>query len=109
MQKYIIDVDAITIEDVFLCSFGDWELPGEGEKETPIQKHERLQYELKELLDEVSQLKEKASDDAERKSMVDMMSQVETMGKQLNSLKLNETLGTDLVAVLADPQGANLK
>ena len=99
----------INILACFCFRFGDWELPGEGEKETPIQKHERLQCELKELFDEINQLKEKASDDAEQKSMVEILSQVETMGKQLNGLKLNETLGADLVASLADPQGASLK
>lgn len=37
--------------------FGDWELTGQGEKETPIQKYQRLQCEIKELYDEVNDLK----------------------------------------------------
>lgn len=37
--------------------FGDWELPGEGEKETPIQKYQRLQCEIKDLYEEVNDLK----------------------------------------------------
>lgn len=37
--------------------FGDWELPGEGEKETLIQKYQRLQCEIKELYEEVNDLK----------------------------------------------------
>lgn len=92
-----------------LISFGDWELPGEGEQETAIQKCERLQFELKELFEQVSILKEKANDEAEHKSMVEILSQVEKMGKQLNCLKLEETLGSSLVATLADPQSASLK
>lgn len=35
----------------------DWELVAQGEKETPLQKYQRLQCELKELMDEVSQIK----------------------------------------------------
>lgn len=35
----------------------DWELVAQGEKETPLQKYHRLQCELKELMDEVSQIK----------------------------------------------------
>lgn len=42
---------------VILCRFGVWELPGEGEQETPLQKYQRLQSEIKELFDEVSSLK----------------------------------------------------
>ncbi|XP_034948789.1 dynactin subunit 2 [Chelonus insularis] len=89
--------------------FGVWELPGEGEKETPIQKYQRLQCEIKELYDEVNDLKEKAKEEKERKSAVDIIAQVEEAGKQLNILKLDETLGTDLVATLTDPQGTRLK
>jgi hypothetical protein len=36
---------------------GDWELVESGEKETPLQKYQRLQCEMKELLEEVTQLK----------------------------------------------------
>ncbi|KAK0097847.1 hypothetical protein PV326_013242 [Microctonus aethiopoides] len=89
--------------------FGVWELPGEGEQETPLQKYQRLQSEIKELFDEVSSLKEKAKEDEETKNAVDIIAQVEEAGKQLNSLKLDECLGTDLVATLTDPQGTRLK
>lgn len=89
--------------------FGDWELPAEGEKETPIQKYQRLQCEIKELYDEINELKEKAKDDEDVKSAVDIISQVEQVGKQLESLKLEECLGSDLVATLSDPQGTRLK
>jgi hypothetical protein len=41
------------------CHFrsGDWELVESGEKETPLQKYQRLQCEMKELLEEITQLK----------------------------------------------------
>ena len=36
---------------------GEWVLAGEGEKETPVQKYQRLKCEMEELLQEISQLK----------------------------------------------------
>lgn len=89
--------------------FGVWELPGEGEQEAPLQKYQRLQCEIKELFDEVSNLKEKAKEDEETKNAVDIIAQVQEAGKQLSSLKLDECLGTNLVATLSDPQGIRLK
>ncbi|KOC63803.1 putative dynactin subunit 2 [Habropoda laboriosa] len=88
--------------------FGDWELPAEGEKETPIQKYQRLQCEIKELYEEVNELKEKAKEE-EVKSVADVISQVQLLEKQLDSLKLEECLGADLVATLSDPQGTRLQ
>jgi hypothetical protein len=43
--------------DIRYFRSGDWELVGIGEKETPLQKYQRLQCEMKELLEEVTQLK----------------------------------------------------
>ncbi|XP_061928807.1 dynactin subunit 2 isoform X2 [Apis cerana] len=88
--------------------FGDWELPGEGEKETLIQKYQRLQCEIKELYEEVNDLKEKMGED-EVKSVAGVISQVQLLEKQLDSLKLEECLGADLVATLSDPQGTRMK
>ncbi|XP_015110204.1 dynactin subunit 2 [Diachasma alloeum] len=89
--------------------FGVWELPGDDEKETPMQKYERLQCEIKELYDELSQIKEKAQQEEESRNAADILSHVEEAGKQLNSLKLYDCLGTDLVTTLMDPQGMRLK
>lgn len=89
--------------------FGVWELPGEGEQETPIQKFQRLQCEIKELYDEVADIKEKAKDEEEIKNSADIMAQVDEAGKQLNSIKLDDCFGTDLVVTLSDPQGIRLK
>lgn len=45
------------IYDTSISRFGDWELVGEGEKETALQKFQRLQCEIKELYEEVNELK----------------------------------------------------
>ncbi|XP_057321504.1 dynactin subunit 2 [Microplitis mediator] len=89
--------------------FGVWELPGEGEQETPIQKYQRLQCEIKDLYDEVNQLKENAKEEEEIKNAADILVQVEDIGKQLSILRVDECLGTDLVSTLTDPQGTRLK
>ncbi|KAH0952601.1 hypothetical protein HN011_005179 [Eciton burchellii] len=89
--------------------FGDWELVGEGEKETPLQKYQRLQCEIKELYEEVNEIKEKSKDEEEIKSASEIISQAQQIEKQLISLKLEECLGSDVVASLSDPQGTTLK
>ncbi|CAL1676929.1 unnamed protein product [Lasius platythorax] len=89
--------------------FGDWELVSEGEKETPLQKYQRLQCEIKELYEEVNELKEKSKDEVEIKSASEIISQAQQIEKQLVSLKLEECLGPDVVASLSDPQGTMLK
>ncbi|XP_076288731.1 dynactin subunit 2 [Lasioglossum baleicum] len=101
--------DCVSLRPRTGYKFGDWELPGDGEKETPIQKYQRLQHEIKELYEEINDVKQKAKDEAEVKSVVDIISQVQDLGKQLDCLKLEECLGTDLVATLSDPQGTRLK
>ncbi|XP_033322182.1 dynactin subunit 2 [Megalopta genalis] len=101
--------DCVSLKRKTGYKFGDWELPGEGEMETPIQKYQRLQHEIKELYEEINDMKQKAQDEAEVKSVVDIISQVQDLGKQLDCLKLEECLGADLVATLSDPQGTRLK
>ncbi|CAL7946875.1 unnamed protein product [Xylocopa violacea] len=108
ISKGIDFSDRVSIKPRTGYKFGDWELPGEGEKETPIQKYQRLQCEIKELYEEVNDLKEKAKDE-EIRSVTDIISQVQLLEKQLDSLKLEECLGADLVATLSDPQGTRMK
>ncbi|KAJ9588244.1 hypothetical protein L9F63_018408, partial [Diploptera punctata] len=90
---------------------GDWELVGTGEKETPLQKYQRLQCEMKELIEEVSHLKETVKDEKsmEQTSSLLLSNQVEAVQKHLAELRLEETLGTDLITNLSDPQGAQLR
>lgn len=101
--------DRVSLRQRIGYKFGEWELPGDGEKETPIQKYQRLQCEIKELFEEINELKEKAKDEEEVKSAVEIISQVEQIGKQLDCLKVEECLGPKLVSILSDPQGTRLK
>ncbi|XP_053987382.1 dynactin subunit 2 [Hylaeus volcanicus] len=101
--------DCVSFKPKTGYKFGDWDLPAEGEKETPVQKCQRLQCEIKELYEEVNELKEKTEGEKEEKSIIDIISQVQDLSKQLDSLKLEECLGADVVATLSDPQGTKLK
>lgn len=86
---------------------GDWELALDGTKESPMQKYQRLQCEMKELLEEITSLKDNKKDEAS--NCLISTQQVEESLKKLTDLKLESTLGPDLVSKLADPQGAQLK
>ena len=67
-----------------------------------------MQCEIKELYEEVNDLKEKSKEE-KVKSVADIISQVQLLGKHLDSLKLEECLGADLIATLSDPQGTRMK
>uniref|UniRef100_A0A8D8VKV0 Dynactin subunit 2 n=1 Tax=Cacopsylla melanoneura TaxID=428564 RepID=A0A8D8VKV0_9HEMI len=86
----------------------DWELVAKGEKETPIQKYQRLQCELKELVDEVSLIKEPMDRiDGEKNKLT--VEQIEQLVSQVSAIKLDKFLGQDLLESLSDVEGAALK
>ncbi|XP_044732030.1 dynactin subunit 2 [Chrysoperla carnea] len=87
---------------------GDWELVGEGEQETPLQKYQRLKCEIHDLLEEINKLKESAKDDSQIESLP-TVKQVEQSDALLRELRLEETLGKEVITNLSDPQGTQLK
>ncbi|KAL1494229.1 hypothetical protein ABEB36_009855 [Hypothenemus hampei] len=96
-----------TISTGYDAESGDWELTGLGEKETPIQKYQRLQCEMKELLEEVNNLSKIT--EGEKLDCLIPTDQVEQSLKLLADLKLQETLGEELIGKLSDPQGTQIK
>ncbi|XP_030750200.1 dynactin subunit 2 [Sitophilus oryzae] len=86
---------------------GNWDLAGQGQQETPIQKYQRLQCEMKELLEEVNNLSKDKSD-ATQDCLVPT-EQVEQSLKLLADLKLEESLGEEIVSKITDPEGAQIK
>uniref|UniRef100_A0A146LAN6 Putative dynactin subunit 2 n=1 Tax=Lygus hesperus TaxID=30085 RepID=A0A146LAN6_LYGHE len=85
---------------------GEWEIVGEGEKETPLQKYQRIKCEMKELMEEITKIKEDESSEIPNSTIVNHL---ETMNRQLEELRLDRSMGTELVSNLADPQGAQIK
>lgn len=88
---------------------GDWELVEQGKKETVLQKFQRLQCEMKELFEEVNSIKEGAKKSGQDVDCLVSKEQVEEALKKLSDLRLEETLGADVVSSITDPEGAQLK
>ncbi|XP_014661552.1 PREDICTED: dynactin subunit 2-like [Priapulus caudatus] len=77
------------------------------ERETPAQKHQRLQLEMRELADEVRQAEEAVrGDGGDKSSPVLVAKQVEYLQRQLADLQLETVLGSQAVVDSSDPQGA---
>ena len=97
-----------------VISHGDYELAGTGSGqkgvETPLQKYQRLNCEVKELLEELDLAKTQAKQDAgtekHAQSLVGVATQTTQLQEQLSNLKLEEMLGSGLVKQLKDPQRA---
>ncbi|XP_067883831.1 dynactin subunit 2 [Heterodontus francisci] len=92
---------------------GDYEILGEGcsTKETPQQKYQRLLHEMKELSEEVEQIKHSVKDSAaeEKLTPVALASQVAVLKQHLVTLQLEKVLGPNATIDLTDPEGALAK
>lgn len=86
---------------------GNWELVAKGETETILQKYQRINCEIGELMEEIQKIKSSGTDDATA-SLISSV-QVEDSLKKLADLRLEETLGADVVSSITDPQGAQFK
>ncbi|KAF2903638.1 hypothetical protein ILUMI_02545 [Ignelater luminosus] len=86
---------------------GDWELVEQGQQETPLQKYQRLQCEMKELLEEVNKIKNDKK--GEEANCLVSGEQVQEALNKLLDLRLEESLGAEVVSSITDPQGAQLK
>ncbi|KAF5273949.1 hypothetical protein FQA39_LY01064 [Lamprigera yunnana] len=84
----------------------NWELLEKGERETPLQKYQRLECEMNELFEEVSQLKNEKN---EANNWLVTGEQVQQALEKLADLKLEESLGGDVISSIIDPQGAQMK
>lgn len=82
---------------------GNWELAGEGEKETPIEKCRRLQCEMNELMEEINQLQTDASISKENKLAYEAVGMIVTSAKKvLESLRLEQVLGKETSGTISD-------
>ncbi|XP_033116066.1 dynactin subunit 2-A-like [Anneissia japonica] len=86
----------------------EYELAEEGVgKETPLQKFQRLQHEMRELEEEVQQLQKTAKQEKDLAGLspVTLQEQVKGMQEQLSGLHLENILGKDAIMDIGDPQG----
>jgi len=82
---------------------GEEKNPGE----TPVKKYQRLNCEVRELLDQVAS--EKAAKTLDSQSVEALTTQVESLHKQLMKVRLEEVLGKEVVHTMTDPQAAARK
>nr|ABF18525.1 dynactin [Aedes aegypti] len=88
---------------------GEWDLAGEGEKETPIQKCLRLQCEMNELMEEITASQADATKTKEEKASYEaVFDVVGTAKKVLESLKLEQAIGSETVAMGAETEAKKL-
>lgn len=91
-----------------ICNFryvawtGEYEIGSDGD-ETPMQRYQRLNCEVRELLEELEKLRESTSE--KKEPIGGLAQQVKGLHEQLASLRLEEMLGADLLRNLSDPQG----
>ena len=100
----------------YACWSGDYEICGPGEEETPLQKYQRLNCEVRELmesLDDARKAEEKArtsgGDSGEKSkgggsSLSSVAAKVSGLQDELAAIRLEETLGPDALKRLQDPQ-----
>uniref|UniRef100_A0A336MXZ2 CSON007183 protein n=1 Tax=Culicoides sonorensis TaxID=179676 RepID=A0A336MXZ2_CULSO len=87
----------------------EYELAGEGEKETPMQKCRRLQCEMHELITEVAAMQSEQTTSKEEKESYEAISNVVGASKKLlESLRLEQVLGKETTAKNADADVKNL-
>jgi len=90
----------------YIAWTGDFELAGKEETETPEQKYQRLNCEVRQLLDDLDQLKESGAEKVGNQSLIGLAKQTASLQDQLSGLKLEEYLGSEPVKDLQDPSGA---
>ena len=73
-------------------------------KETPLQKYQRLNCEVRELLDEIETTMSQDQENAP--TMTSLARQAAQLQEQLMAHKLEESLGSNLIKRLEDPQSA---
>ncbi|KXJ75253.1 dynactin subunit 2 [Aedes albopictus] len=97
------------IRNGYDASSGEWDLAGEGEKETPIQKCLRLQCEMNELMEEITASQADATKTKEEKASYEAVFEVVgTAKKVLESLKLEQAIGSETVAMGAETEAKKL-
>ena len=67
----------------YIAWTGDFELAGKDETETPEQKYQRLNCEVRQLLDDLDQLKESGTEKVGNQSLIGLAKQTASLQDQL--------------------------
>jgi len=83
--------------------------PSKEEQETPVKKYQRLNCEVRELLDEINTAKAANDSGIADATLENMTGQLGLMHKQLLELRLEDVLGEETIHTMTDPQAAARK
>jgi len=83
--------------------------PSKEEQETPIKKYQRLNCEVRELMDEMKTAKAENNSGMSDLTLENMTGQLSLMHKQLLELRLEDVLGEETIHTMTDPQAAARK
>lgn len=89
----------------YLAWSGDIEVYNRGYDETPLQKYQRLNCEVRELIEELETAKEEDKEKKEQANLSDLVGRVTGLSQELTSLNLEDRIGSDMLASLKDPEG----
>jgi len=89
----------------YIAWTGDYELAGKDDQETLDQKYQRLNCEVRQLLEDLEDLKNSGAEKVGNQNLVGLAKQTAMLQDQLSGLKLEEYLGSDPVKDLQDPSG----
>jgi len=78
----------------------------DGAEETPFKKYQRLNCEIRELIDEVKEAQGKKDGVAETGSLETLSTQVDLLHKHLLEMRLDEVLGKETEDLMTNPQAA---
>ncbi|RXG69851.1 Dynactin subunit 2 [Armadillidium vulgare] len=84
----------------------EWNIVGEDEEETLVQKYQRLQCEINNLQQEVQQKEDTIKHGDGVVAVADLSRSVDELHGMLHSLKLEETLGKEIFSAAVEPEHA---
>ncbi|KAG8187399.1 hypothetical protein JTE90_016943 [Oedothorax gibbosus] len=89
---------------------GEWEMVGDHlkEKENPVQAFNRIQFEVKQLFEQVNEMKDSSTKESEASQVppVVLAQQIEQLQKELQDLHMEKVLGSEALVEMSDPLGA---
>lgn len=77
--------------------------------ETPLEKYQRLKYEITELKNEVNSIRDSAKDKEKTKSIADVISLIDKTGEELDAIDVNKFVGKDFLSSVLDYQDFHFK
>merc|ERR1712141_520744 len=93
----------------YIAWTGDYELAAKDEDENIEQRYQRLNCEVRQLLDDLDQMKVSGTEKVGNQSLVGLVKLTGMLQDQLSGMKLEDFLGSDGVQDIKDPSGSMKK